>query len=143
VEFRDSGEYSWNDVKFTNCPVDVWNNSGGSITINCSNGANPSNTSGENITIVNTVRHYVTGVAQNSEVTYVSGEGDNAVILHNVENMDASGQTYYEYSYAGDFYVDILIMHLSYEPFLQTVELSDTTQYLPITQVVDRVYAND
>jgi hypothetical protein len=72
----------------------------------------------------------------------VSGEGDNATILHNVENITASGTTYYEYSYAGDFYVDILIMHLSYEPFLQNVLLSDTTQTLPITQVEDRVYAN-
>jgi hypothetical protein len=142
VEFTQSGEYSWSNVKFTNCPVDVWNNSGGSITINASNGANPTNTSGENITINNTVRHYVTGVAQNSEVTYVSGEGDNAIVLYNVENIDAGGSTYYEYSYGGDFYVDILIMHLSYEPMLITVELSDTTQYLPITQVEDRVYAN-
>jgi len=142
VEFRASGEYSWNDVKFTNCPVDVWNNSGGALVINASNGANPTNTSGESITINNTVRHYVSGVAQNSEVTYVSGEGDSAIILHSLENVTATGTTYYEYSYAGDFEVDILIMHLSYEPFLQTVELSDSTQTLPITQVEDRVYSN-
>jgi len=142
VEIRQSGEYSWSNVKFTNCPVDVWNNSGGAVTINASNGSNPTNTSGENITISNTVRHYVTGVAQNSEVTYVSGEGDNATILYNLENMDASGTTYYEYNYTGDHEVDILIMHLSYEPFLLTVELSDTTQTLPISQVEDRVYAN-
>lgn len=140
VEFRDSGEYSWSNVKFTNCVVDVWNTSGGNVTINCSNGSNPANTSGE-FTIVNTVRHYVSNVKQNSEVTYVSGEGDSASVLYHMENMDGTGTTYYEYSYAGDFYVDILIMHLDYEPFLQTVLLSDTTQTLPISQVEDRVYS--
>lgn len=142
IEFRDSGEYSWNDVKFTNCPVDVWNNSGGAVVINASNGTNPANTSGENITINNTVRHYVSEVKQNSEVTYVSGEGDLATILHNVENIAGDGGTYYEYSYAGDFYVDILIMHLNYEAYQQTVLLSDTTTTLPVSQVIDRVYDN-
>jgi hypothetical protein len=141
MEFRVSGEYDLQNVVFTNCNVDIWNNSGGALTINA-NQSNPTSTSGENITINNTVSHTVTGVAQNSEVTYVSGEGFDATVLHHEETVGAGGETTYQYNYTGDFWVDILIAHLSYEPFQQTVKLGSTNAELPITQVQDRVYSN-
>ena len=141
IEFRASGEYTFTDCVFTNCTKDVWNNSGGSLTLNASGTTNFTSYSGENVTIVNTKYHRLTGVAQNSKVTYVSGEGYSAIELHS-ETVDADGLAQYDYNYAGDFVVDILVNHLSYEPWEQTVELSSLNSILPVSQVTDRVYAN-
>lgn len=142
IEFRWSGEYSFNNLVFTNCANDVWNNSGGAITINATGTSNPSSYSGENVTIVNTKYHRVTNVIQGSEVTYVSGEGESAIELAHEESVGADGISQYDYSYSGDHDVDILIMHLNYEPWQQTVTLSSTDTILPVSQVQDRIYSN-
>ncbi len=139
IEFRASGEYTLEDVVFTNCLYDVWNNSGGAITVNSSGTSNVTSYSGENVTLVNTKYHRVSNVIPNSEVTYVSGEGYYATVLHN-ETVAGDGLAQYDYNYLGDHWVDILIMHLNYEPFQQTVLIDGVNTTLPVSQVIDRVY---
>lgn len=142
IEFRASGEYIFSNLEFTNCTKDVWNNSGGTVTISATGTSNPQTTSGESITITNTKYHRVTGVKQGSEVTYVSGEGFTATVLEHEESVGVDGIAQYDYNYAGDFEVDLLIMHLEYEPYLQTIQLSSTDTIFPVSQVDERVYNN-
>ena len=141
MRFDVSGEFTLTDDQFTNNTYDIWNNSGGTLTISCS-GSNAQSYSGENVTITNTKYHRVTNVIENSEVTYVSGEGDAATILAHEENVGSDGISQYDYNYAGDFWVDILIMHLNYEPYQQSVLLSSTDTIFPVSQVYDRNYSN-
>lgn len=141
IKFNVSGEFTLTNDTFTNNTYDIWNNSEGSLTINCSN-SNAQTYSGENVTITNTKYHRVTNVVENSEVTYVSGEGDSATVLAHEENVGSDGISQYDYNYTGDFEVDILIMHLSYEPYQQTITLSSADTIFPVSQVFDRNYSN-
>jgi hypothetical protein len=141
IELQDSGEYSFSDLVFTGCVNDVWNNSGGSVTISASGTCNVSSYSGENVTITNTKRHTLTSVVNGSEVTYVSGEGISGTALHHEESVTGNS-TYYDYNYTGDFVVTILVNHLSYEPWQLELTLGSTDQSLPVSQVEDRVYSN-
>lgn len=141
MRFDISGEFTLTNNIFTNNTYDIWNNSGGSLTINCS-GSNAQSYSGENVTITNTKYHRVTNVKQNSEVTYISGEGDSAIVLSHEEDVGADGISQYNYNYSGDFEVDVLIMHLSYEPYQQTITLSSANTIFPVSQVFDRNYSN-
>jgi len=133
--------YVYTGLQFAGNTVDIHNSSGSPITVTCSD-SNAQSYSGETVTITNTKYHRVTNVQQNSEVTYISGEGDAATILAHEENVGSDGISQYDYNYAGDFEVDILIMHLNYEPYQQTVILSDSDTIFPVSQVYDRNYSN-
>jgi len=142
IRFDVSGEYTLTNDVFTNCTYDIWNNSGGALTINASGTSNPQNYSGENVTIVNSKYHKLTDVVQNSEVSYVSGEGDAATVLYHVENVDETGEVQYDYNYTGSYDVDLLIMHLNYEPYQQTIEIDGVNTTFPVSQVYDRNYSS-
>ena len=84
--------------------------------------------------------HTLTGIVQNSEVTYV--RVSDGVELFHVENVGAGGQTDYSYIYGGDAAVDILVFHESYVPVDPVVTLKNEDATLPIQQVADPFFNN-
>lgn len=119
---------------------DVNNTSGAAASIAKTNGSNPNsyNPGGSAVTFTASYTHTLTGVKEDSEVTYVK-VSDGSVLFH-VEAVTATGTTVYTHS--GGDEVDILIMHLSWEPFDQRVTLGNADETLPISQLVDRNYFN-
>lgn len=89
------------------------------------------------------VTHVLTGLAQNTEVTYVDDADNPTVTYFHVENVDAGGETAYAYVHTSDFNVDILIFHLDYEPIvLEGVAMTVDGGSIPITQIDDPTYQN-
>jgi hypothetical protein len=119
----------------------IYNNSGKSITIDVTTGDIPTirNGSGASTTVNNNVSHTLTGLQDNSEVTYVR-VSDSAELFH-VENS-SGGSTVYEDNYVSDTNIRILVFHQDYEAILITTTLTDTAQTIPISQTDDRVFDN-
>lgn len=119
---------------------DVNNTSGAAVSIAKTNGSNPNsyNPAGSSVTFTASYTHTLTGIKENSEVTYVK-VSDGTVLFH-VESVTATGTTVYTHS--GGDEVDILVMHLSWEPFDQRVTLGNADETLPIAQSIDRNYFN-
>lgn len=68
-------------------------------------------------------------------------ENDDTEVYH-VESVTGN-QTQYTYTYGGDVVVDIIIIHQDYEQIvLEKITLGDTSQSIPITQILDVNYYN-
>ena len=99
-----------------------------------------STVAGGSVTVNNPVFHNLSGIVQNTEITYVR-DSDGAVLYH-VENVGVGGTTQYAYTYGGDVAATIHVHHLSYKFQAVPVTLGSTDQTLPIQQVADPVYSN-
>jgi len=148
IEHPLSGEYNYVDLEFPGNDYDILYTSSGELQINASGTSDPTSyedLAGDGVDIISTKIHTLTGIQEGSEVTYVSGEGLSANVLRHVNNVDGSysGEVSYQYNYAGDFAVDILVMHLDYEQLvIEDLILGSENATLPISQVEDRVYIN-
>ena len=123
----------------------VFNDSGGSVTINITDGNTPTirNGSSSTTTIVNTVTITLTGIKDNSEVrVYQAG---TTTIVDGIETATAGTTNNRQFSFSdspGDF-VDIIIHNLSYKwLIISNLEIPATSSSLPIQQEVDRNYSN-
>lgn len=119
----------------------------GNLTVNNVGGSNFSTTSADHtvtgtgsITVVLSVSHTLTGIVENSEVTYVR-DSDSAELFH-VENVTASGTTVYAYDggLAGTA-VTILIFKEDQKAIDIPITLAAVDESIPIQQEVDRDYA--
>jgi hypothetical protein len=154
IRIDSVGTYEFDNLTFSGNTVDVWNATGtGTVTINVNGGDTPSTltTVGGTTVVNNNKTHTLTGLALSTEVTYVQTSpslsplaSPNGAIIFHVENVSPSpGTTAFGYNYATDLKVDILIMHLDYEPIrLPDVILGNSNASLPIQQVEDRVFSN-
>lgn len=107
VEITIADTFSFNALKFSGNTYDVRNSSGGAVTINASNGANPStveNTSGSSTTIVNTVTLKVTvkneaGAAISGAQVGIYKDSDNSQLMN--ESTIADGTATEDFNYPG------------------------------------------
>lgn len=139
-----TGTYNLDTFEFNGYGADgtanasIYNNSGGSVTINITNGQSPTvlNGSGASTTINNNVTVTYTGIVNGSEVRILAA--GTSTELDGVESV--TGNTF-SYSLAAGTSVDVVIFHINYI-YLRipnyTIPAASTT--IPIQQNTDRVY---
>lgn len=146
IEHPAAGTFYYYDLIFAGNDYDInFSAASGDLTIYAVGTSNPSTSEkvgSGTVSIIATTTHTLTGMQQNTEVTYVGSGGG---VLFHVENVTLSGVTQFPYNYSetGDFVVDILIHHLNYEFYLiEDLTLDDTDATIPITQIYDINYFN-
>lgn len=141
VEHPVSGTFTYTGMLFSNNEYDIYNSSGGLVTVNAAAGSNPvtsRNSVGSSTTINNSVTHTVVGLETGSKVVWIRVSDDAEL-----ENQDEAGGTAsYTYNYAGDVDVDVQILSLTSLNKLIRVTLTDSDAILPASQADDRTYFN-
>jgi hypothetical protein len=148
LEIDTAGDYTFTNIGFNGYGADTQNDAAiyvsapsGTVTINISGGDTPTyRSAGATVVISNPIIHTLTGIVENSEVTYVR-DSDEAILYH-VENVGATGQVQYGYEYTGDTDVYINIFHTNYNPLSINVTLGGSDQTLPVSQELDPIYSN-
>jgi len=102
----------------------IYNNSGGSVTINIDGGSGVSALSirGGNVTLVANYSFTVTGLESGTEVTIVTS--GTSTVLHHTESAvtsDGDGKYQITYSHGGGATVDVLIHHIDYKPDISNI----------------------
>lgn len=125
--------------------AEIYNNSGGYVYINISNGDTPSvrNGVGASTELSNPVLLTLTGILSGSEVTITSGS--DSTVLYHLESVTGTGQAIYQYNYSAGTIVDILIFEVTKDPNLSNIydyTLGSINSTIPIRQIPDRVYTN-
>lgn len=95
---------------------------------------------GDTVTLVfDTVDFTLTGLIADTEIRLYK-TSDNSLI----DGTESSGTSWtYQYEYASDIGVYVVIFHLNYKPIRLTgLTLGNTDQTILIQQIYDRVYAN-
>lgn len=141
------GTTTFEDIVFSGNSYDVWftGSTGETLTINLINTDTSYSKiytpSGGTVELLLSAVHKLTGMEENTEVTYV--RVDTGDVVFNVEDVGPSGITEYTYDATSPFTVDILIHHVNYVPILiENVALTSAGGEIPITQYWDRVYYN-
>jgi len=143
IRFTVSGSVTMDGNVFDGNTYDIENAStGGTLTIEAINGANPVtyiNISGGTTVINNSKTLELTDLQLDSEVRIFSKPA--YVELAGVEN---STDTFiYNYNYTGDTTVDIVVHHLEYQYILlEDITLGSNGVSIPIQQQIDRNYLN-
>lgn len=143
-----SGTYTFDNIQMVGygatgtSDAAIYNNSGGVVTINATNGSSGLtylNGAGASTSIVSSVTITLTGLVSSSEIR-VYDEGTQTE-LDGIENSGTSfGFTLNNAVYP---YVDIVVHHLGYEYFrINSYEVPALSASLPIAQRVDRWYSN-
>jgi hypothetical protein len=140
------GTYVLSNFIFTGYGADgttnaaIYNNSGGSVTLQVSGGSGISvtNGTGATTTVQNTQTFSVTGLVAGSEVrVYRKSDG---VELAGVES---SGTTFsFQYNYTGDVDVDVYIHNIQYVWLGISSTLTSNGVTIPVQQRFDRNYSN-
>ena len=131
--------YAYDALFFAGNTYDVNNTSGSAITISKTNLSDPSTYTGSSVTFSASYNHILTGMAQYTEVTYLTA--GTTTELYHVEDVGAGGSTTYVHS--GGASVDIHIFHVDYEPiYIDGLTLPNDNATIPISQVADNVYEN-
>lgn len=113
--------YTYTGLTFSGNDYDVDNSSGSAISISKTGGSNPSTydlVGGSLVTFTASYTHTLSGMAENTEVTYVL-QSDGSVVFH-VEDVTVTGTT--TYTHSGGELVDILIQHLDYQPDISDIK---------------------
>jgi hypothetical protein len=149
VPTADAQSFSFDNIVFSGADgistYDVYSNTAYDLTINTSNGANPShkNEAGSGtITIVSPKILTITGLPSNTEVTIVK-TSDRSELYH-IEN--SSGNVVYNYGAAeAGLSVDVLIHHIDYDPNIGSLldyTLPAVNTSVPVALVDDPTYNN-
>ena len=141
--FSSAGTYVLDGVKFENNSFDVVNFSGGIVTINCINGANPSTnlTTAGGTTIINTVATLtISGVPAGAEWRLY--EADPAAgTIGTVELAGAESHTggdiSYPYNYIANKNVALQVIDTGYKEFLLYFTLTSDSQAQAVQLVED------
>jgi len=149
IEITTAGTYTFSGNLFSGYGATgttnaaVYNNSGGSVTLNISGGGDvPTfrNGTGASTTIVAAANVTLTNLKTNSEVrVYLGTDPLTATELAGVEN---SGTTFnFSQSVAGQqgWFV---VFHIDYQPIRQDITFSGDDVSIAIQQVIDRNYKN-
>ena len=126
----------------------IYNNSGGYVFINISDGDTPAVRNGVGATteVSNPVTLTLTGIATGSDVTIISVPAGTLIFENDdVTGAGATGDVAFPYVYSAGTFVDILVFHTLYDPNLSNIlnyELKSTNTSIPIKQILDNVYRN-
>jgi hypothetical protein len=141
--------YSFSANTFTNYLADdtsgsaIFNNSGGPVLINISNGLSPTvrNSFGSTTDVQNPVVLTLTNIVSGSEVRILSSSQTPPVEL---DGTQESGTEFtFNYTFATGFFIDIVVLELGYKYLrLSDVELGASDTSIPVQQQLDRVYNN-
>jgi hypothetical protein len=126
----------------------IYNNSGGSVTINIDGGSGVSAISirGGNVTLVANYSFTVTGLELGTEVTIVTS--GTSTVLHHTESAstsDGAGKYQITYSHGGGATVDVLIHHIDYQPDISNIyglTLPGSNSVAKVKQFLDLNYDN-
>jgi hypothetical protein len=149
IRLASNGDFDLRGIQFAGNDYDIeitaaWA-SGESVDISVlEDGDSPTivNSGGADYTVTVLATHTLTGLQQNTEVTYVD-TSDGTTVLYHVEDVDSTGETTYNYNAAVEKTADILIHHVDYVPIIiENVVLGSGGGSIPVTQQIDRVYEN-
>lgn len=126
----------------------IYNNSGGTVTINVDGGSGVSALSirGGNVTLVANYSFTVTGLESGTEVTIVTS--GTSTVLHHTESAstsDGDGKYQITYSHGGGAIVDVLIHHIDYKPDISNIyglTLPGSNSSAKVNMFVDENYEN-
>lgn len=121
----------------------IFNNSGGEVLINVSNGDTPTirNSFGSSTDVQNPVILTLTNIISGSEVRFLS---ETNGVWNELDGTEESGTTFaFNYTFASSFFVDIVILNLTHKYLrIAQLELGSTNSTVPVQQQTDRVYLN-
>jgi len=127
----------------------IYNNSGGAVTINIDGGDTPTyrNGAGASTNIISAYTHTITGLEQNSEITYVTA-GTSTELFHveNATTSDGDGKYQTTYSHSGGATVDVLIFHTEYKPDISNIigiTLPTVNATVKVQMFLDENYYNE
>lgn len=140
IEITSAGTYTFDALFFNGNTYDIHNTSGGSVTVNATNGTDAStflNTGGGSVTINNSVNLTLTGLVTGSEVRILS-----AGTSTELDGVESSGTSWtYTYNYTPSTFVDIVVHKEDYEYIrISNYELGSLAASIPISQRFDRNY---
>ena len=141
IELTATGTYTFDGITFAGNTFDVYNNSGGSVTINVVGGGDTptvTNGAGASTTVNNNVSVTYTGLQNNSEVRVYTAGTDTE--LDGIENVVGNQ---FAYTLQAGTDVDVVIFHIQYDPIHFddfTVPTTDAT--IPVQQIFSRNYSN-
>jgi hypothetical protein len=152
IEITSPGTYSFSGLTFTGYGANgsnsaaIYNNSGGSVTINVSGGGNTPtyrNGTSASTTVNNNISVTFTGLKDNTEVrVYDAGDGSEIGGIENATSGSPDNRTF-TWSDVASNVVDYVIHNNTYETIRvegYTVPTSDTS--IPVQQRLDRNYSN-
>lgn len=149
LEITTAGTYTFSGNKFTGygtagtTNAAVYNNSGGSVTLNISGGGDvPTirNGAGASTTVVASANLTFSGLKAGSEVrVYLGTDPATATELGGTESSGTSLTISQSSGGQQGFYT---IHALSYNSIYQSITFSGADQTIPIVQTLDRTYAN-
>lgn len=129
----------------------IYNDSGGTVTINIDGGSGVSNisvydVSGSTTVLVANYSFTITGLELNTEVTIVTA-GTSTELFHaeNATTSDGDGKYQVTYSHSGGSSVDILIHHVDYQPDVNNVyglTLPSSNSSIKVSMFEDLNYEN-
>lgn len=148
IEITTPGTYSFSGNVFTGYGANgttsaaIYNNSGGSVTLNISGGGSvPTvrNGAGASTTVNAAANLTLTGLKSDSEVrAYV---GTDPATATEIAGTESSGTSFnFSQSVAGQAGY-IQIFHVEYQPVFLSITYSGSDQTIPIQQITDRQYA--
>lgn len=146
IEITTPGVYSFSGNTFSGYGASstanaaIYNNSGGSVTLNISSGGTTptfSNGVGASTSVVNTIALTITGLQPSSDIVILQA-GTNNVIA----SVDSNIPTSWIYSYDTQQTVDIGIIKPGFIPlYIRNYSLGSSNASLPVAQQFDRNYA--
>jgi hypothetical protein len=140
IRITAAGTYNFNGLTFSGNAFDIENTSGGAVIINVSGGSNPTthtSSGGGSVTINSSVGITLTGLKNPSEVrVYAQGTSTELAGQENV----TSGS--FVFNVGAGVAVDISILALGYQNMRILNYSTGVDATLPVSQVIDRQYAN-
>jgi len=141
IEHPAAGTFVYTGLMFANNEYDIYNSSGGLVTINAAAQSNPTtarNSVGSSTVINNAVTHTVIGLEPSSRVVWIRVSDD----LELANAVEVGGEASYTYNYSGDFDVDVQILSQTQRNKIVRVTLTGDDAILPASQTPDPFYSN-
>lgn len=154
IEITTPGTYNFVGNQFTGFTANgtngaaIYNNSGGSVTLNISGGGSTPtirNGAGSSTTIVNAVNVTLTGMKDNTEVRIYRSGTNPAVEVAGIETVTAGSTNNRSFTFSDEAgnSVNIVIISLQYQNIrIENYIIPGADTSLPIQQILDRNYAN-
>lgn len=151
IRITSAGTYSFNGNQFSNFNINntsgsaIFNDSGGTVTLNISNGSTPTyrNSTGSTTIINNTIEIVITGLKDDTEVRiYESGTTNELAGIETVIDGSANNREF-AFNISPSTIVDIVIISLLYQNIrINNYTIPLTNSSIPIQQLIDRYYNN-
>ena len=131
--------YTYNSLTFSGNTYDVNNTSGSAISIGKEGTSDPTSYTGSTVTFTASYTLTMTDIVSGTEVTIV-----NSSTRTELDNQTSAGSDLY-YSHSGGETVDILLIHVDYDPNLSSIyslTLPNSSSTIKFQQIDDPNYYN-